>query len=151
MESALDILYKTYKVKEYLIKDYRYWTWSIRPAQCTLGASIVCMKRPVPTFADVLLEEMAELAIVGKDLETTLRKTFVYEKMNWLALMMVDQQVHFHVVPRYSAKKEFAGVSWEDPGWPKLAVLAGQNKLGDSPDTNPDIVAKVISAVKANL
>ena len=151
MENALDTLYKTYKVKEYLIKDYKYWTWSIRPAQCTLGASIVCMKRLVPSFSDTTKEEMAELAVVGKDVERALKKTFSYQKINWMALMMVDPQVHFHIVPRYPTRKEFAGAAWEDPGWPKLAVLAGQNKPTGSDDTNPELVRQITSAVKANL
>lgn len=149
-ESALNILYKTYKVKEYLIKDYKHWIWSIRPAQCTLGASIVCMKRQVPTFSNANEEEMAELAIVAKDVESVLKGVFQFQKINWLALMMVDQQVHFHVVPRYSTKKEFAGVTWEDTGWPRLAVLVGQYVLGGE-DTNPELVSKIISAVKAGL
>jgi len=33
--------------------------------------------------------------------------------------MMVDPHVHFHVIPRYSASRDFEGSSFADPTWPK--------------------------------
>jgi diadenosine tetraphosphate (Ap4A) HIT family hydrolase len=31
---------------------------------------------------------------------------------------MVDPDVHFHVIPRYSDQREFAGAAFPDTGWP---------------------------------
>ena len=43
------------------------------------------------------------------DIERALRATFDHQKINYLALMMVDPHVHFHVIPRYSGSREFEG------------------------------------------
>ncbi len=45
--------------------------------------------------------------------------TFDFQKINYLALMMVDPHVHFHVIPRYSGSREFAGSTFADATWPK--------------------------------
>jgi diadenosine tetraphosphate (Ap4A) HIT family hydrolase len=39
-------------------------------------------------------------------------------------LMMVDPDVHFHVIPRYGADQEFDGLVYPDTGWPGPPVLA---------------------------
>jgi diadenosine tetraphosphate (Ap4A) HIT family hydrolase len=39
--------------------------------------------------------------------------------------MMVDPQVHFHVIPRYAASKDFAGTTWTDANWPKPPDIGG--------------------------
>ena len=33
-------------------------------------------------------------------------------------LMMVDPNVHFHVLPRYSGVREWQDIQFEDHGWP---------------------------------
>ncbi len=33
-------------------------------------------------------------------------------------LMMVDPNVHFHVIPRYPAAAQWSGVAFADAGWP---------------------------------
>ena len=37
--------------------------------------------------------------------------------------MMVDNHVHYHVIPRYSHPVNFAGKLYEDKFWPKPPVL----------------------------
>jgi diadenosine tetraphosphate (Ap4A) HIT family hydrolase len=39
-------------------------------------------------------------------------------------LMMVDPNVHFHVIPRYDGERSAAGVTVRDAGWPKAPALA---------------------------
>lgn len=53
-----------------------------------------------------------------KTIETTLHTAFSPEKMNYLMLMMVDDHLHFHVLPRYAETKVFADLEWSDSGWP---------------------------------
>jgi len=38
--------------------------------------------------------------------------------INYLMLMMVDPDVHFHVIPRYASVRQHAGVQYADAGWP---------------------------------
>ncbi|MNC89705.1 hypothetical protein D3C83_56830 [compost metagenome] len=61
------------------------------------------------------------------------------DKINWLLLMMVDPDVHFHVLPRYSGARQFAGMTFTDPGWPAAPDLAHINAAG--PDTIGALVA----------
>jgi diadenosine tetraphosphate (Ap4A) HIT family hydrolase len=46
-----------------------------------------------------------------------------YERINYLMLMMVDPDVHFHVLPRYSQQRELAGQLFPDTGWPGPPAL----------------------------
>ena len=54
-----------------------------------------------------------------RSIERALRAAFDYQKLNYLALMMVDPHVHFHVIPRYSEAREFEGSTFLDAAWPK--------------------------------
>jgi diadenosine tetraphosphate (Ap4A) HIT family hydrolase len=33
-------------------------------------------------------------------------------------LMMVDPNVHFHVIPRYAGSRSLGGIAFADSGWP---------------------------------
>ena len=46
-----------------------------------------------------------------------------YDKINYLMLMMVDPDVHFHVLPRYSGTRTLLGVTYPDAGWPGPPAL----------------------------
>jgi diadenosine tetraphosphate (Ap4A) HIT family hydrolase len=37
--------------------------------------------------------------------------------------MMVDPDVHFHVLPRYAQVRHFAGQAFSDPAWPNAPDL----------------------------
>ena len=39
-------------------------------------------------------------------------------------LMMVDKEVHFHVLPRYDSDQEFSGTTYTDVGWPSAPDLS---------------------------
>ena len=52
-------------------------------------------------------------------IEHALIDLFSADKFNYLALMMVDPQVHFHVIPRYSRAVIFSGGEYRDDAWPK--------------------------------
>ena len=55
-----------------------------------------------PTFSDVTNEEMAEFSEVCKWFEEKTSQLYGAEKWNYCAMMMKDEFVHFHAVPRYS-------------------------------------------------
>ncbi len=57
---------------------------------------------------------MAEYALVAKDAETALKKTFGADMVMHLLLMFVDKHTHFHIYPRYSKLKKFSGIEWVD-------------------------------------
>ena len=53
-----------------------------------------------------------------------LRRLVAYEKINYLMLMMVDRDVHFHVIPRYAGERVHEGVSFPDAGGPPFPISA---------------------------
>jgi diadenosine tetraphosphate (Ap4A) HIT family hydrolase len=51
-------------------------------------------------------------------IEQALARFTRYERINYLMLMMVDPNVHFHVIPRYSEPRSWDGIAFPDAGWP---------------------------------
>jgi diadenosine tetraphosphate (Ap4A) HIT family hydrolase len=106
-----------------LIREYPCWSVQLRPAQATLGALVLVCKEAATRFGQLSPGAFAELGLVVKAAETALADAFAYERINYLMLMMVDPDVHFHVLPRYSAPRSFSGVTFVDAGWPALPRL----------------------------
>ena len=102
-----------------LLHEYRNWVVLLRPAQPTLGSMVLACKEDATAPGAVSADAWSELAAATADLEHALRATFDHEKINYLALMMVDPHVHFHVIPRYSAGRELEGSTFTDSAWPK--------------------------------
>ena len=103
-----------------LIREYPDWVVLLRPRQATLGALVVACKDDVLRLSDVPLDAFAALKQVAVDVETTLRAEFDCQRINYLMLMMVDPNVHFHVIPRYEGAKSHAGIEIADTGWPSM-------------------------------
>ena len=55
-------------------------------------------------------------------------------------LMMVDKDVHFHVLPRYEGAREHEGVSFADAGWPAAPALGSAVEL--SPEAVQSLAAR---------
>lgn len=77
-------------------------------------------------MSDVNVEEYSDLSTLIKVVEKTLTRVFCYDKINYLALMMVDRQVHFHVIPRYERQISFVNYYWIDKDYPRPPVLNTQ-------------------------
>ena len=106
------------------VKRFAFWTWSVRPSQPTLGAGVLSLNRPSAAWGETTPDENAELAQVVAEIERRLKACFGYDRINYLMLMMVDPQVHFHVIPRYAERKERYGLEWTDRAWPKPPDLS---------------------------
>jgi diadenosine tetraphosphate (Ap4A) HIT family hydrolase len=99
------------------------WTVLLRPRQPTLGSLVLVCREPVQSFSEVSAAGFADLQGVVRGIETTLRRAVSYERINYLMLMMVDPDVHFHVIPRYSTVRNFHGIEFPDSGWPGPPAL----------------------------
>ncbi len=117
---------------ETLVRDYRHWCVLLRPAQATLGALVLVCKDEAEAFSDIAPDAFVELAEVTRDIEATLTAFRPYQKINYLMLMMVDRDVHFHVLPRYDVAQEFDGTEFPDPGWPAVPDLGSAVSLDDA-------------------
>ncbi|MGJ7581210.1 HIT family protein [Variovorax sp. RHLX14] len=108
------------------------WTLLLRPKQPTLGAMVLVCREPVQAFGDVSAKAFAELRELIAGIETALRGFVAYERINYLMLMMVDPDVHFHVIPRYEGSRPFHGVGFADAGWPGPPALDAAVALDES-------------------
>lgn len=128
-----------------IIKEYRDWIVLFRYKQVTLGSLIIMSKSDKTALGSVPPEEWAEFAEVARDVESWLRMAFGAEKFNYLALMMQDPEVHFHVIPRYSKPVEFNGKEFVDPDWP---LPTNRVALDLDDDMLEAIKNKIIEAAK---
>lgn len=99
------------------------WSVLVRPRQPTLGSLVLVCREPVLAFSDVSAEGFAELRGIVRNAEQVLRAFVGYERINYLMLMMVDPDVHFHVIPRYSGTRTYNGIEYPDTGWPGPPAL----------------------------
>lgn len=133
-----------FKTEELKIYETNYWLWSLRPHQATLGAGILSLKRECATFGELRQEEFTDLQRIIKVIEDTMKQVFNYNIMNYLMLMMIDKQVHYHVLPRYEKEIKFLGQVWKDSSWPGIPNLAGEN-------SDEEMLINISSHVKNNL
>ncbi len=98
--------------------EYEHWIVQLRKNQVTIGSLVAIAKSGATNLGALTSEEWAEFSQVCADLEQLLMSVFNAEKFNYLALMMVDPNVHFHIIPRYSVPVEFNSQKYEDPCWP---------------------------------
>jgi diadenosine tetraphosphate (Ap4A) HIT family hydrolase len=121
-----------------VIADYTHWVVLLRPAQPTLGSLVLAAKSDATAFADLSVEAFAELPQVIAAIEGVLAGAVAYQRINYLMLMMVDPNVHFHVIPRYDGSRAAEGIALADSGWP------GVPALGDARALDPDETARMV-------
>ena len=114
-----------------LIREYQHWFVLLREPQPTLDSLVLCAKSEVTEFSALPAEAYVEMGTVVREIEHALKAAFAYDRINYLMLMMVDPNVHFHVIPRYAKVRSACGLSIPDPGWP------AQPQLGDALDITP--------------
>jgi diadenosine tetraphosphate (Ap4A) HIT family hydrolase len=116
-----------YHVERLTVAKNASWTWSVRTVQATLGSGMLSPHRPAPSMGEVTRDEMADLASILHVVEHTVHAAFQNDKINYIALMMVDPLAHVHFFPRYQNTRDFAGHEWQDSTWPNLPGL-GTNR-----------------------
>ena len=127
---------------ETLIRDYRHWCVLLRPGQVTLGSLVLVSKDEAERFSDIASNAFAELGPVVRDIEMGLAGFRPFDRINYLMLMMVDPDVHFHVIPRYGAAQDFEAVEFVDAGWP------GPPHLGLAVTLDPEVRDRLLGAIR---
>ena len=106
-----------------LVREYEHWVVLVRPGQVTLGSLVLAAKSDATAYGALSPEAFAEQGEIVPAIERALRAFVRYEKINYLMLMMVDPNPHFHVLPRYSEARRWGGLEFPDAGWPKAPQL----------------------------
>lgn len=126
-----------------LIRNWDHWAVLVRPAQVTLGSLVFSARSDATAFSDLPEEAFAEQASAVRAIEAALRQFCRYQRLNYLMLMMVDPNVHFHVIPRYSEPRSWGGVEFRDAGWP------GPPQLKEAVGLEPQQIASMREQLKA--
>lgn len=114
-----------------LVAETPHWLVLVRPQQPTYGALVLVCKDHATAFSDLPPEAFADMKHAVEGIEALLRHTVAYERINYLMLMMVDPDVHFHVLPRYAGEREYEGRTFRDAGWPGPPALASHVALSE--------------------
>ena len=127
-----------------LVHEYQHWAVVLRPKQVTIGSLVLICKEEATQLPHISAEAFAEMQTATRDLEATLKQAFAFDKINYLCLMMVDPQVHFHVIPRYAQPREVAGKAYNDPFWP------GPPDVTKALDLSDELFANLLAVLKSH-
>ncbi|MDQ3186516.1 MAG: HIT family protein [Pseudomonadota bacterium] len=125
-----------------IIHQYQYWSVMLRPVQLTLGSLVLAAHESAHEFSKLSQASFTELHKITVQLEPALAKAFNYDKLNYLMLMMVDPDVHFHIIPRYAKARYFNGQEFSDFGWPGAPNLHRPNETNAK--TNRHIIDYIL-------
>lgn len=128
---------------ETCVKELERWVILLRPQQITLGALVLACTEQATAFSGLSSEAFTELREVTGHIERGLAQAFAYDKINYLMLMMVDRDVHFHVLPRYAQSRSFAGREFQDPAWPGPPDFTRVNP------TDPEVTRGILAHLKS--
>jgi len=126
-----------------LIKEFEHWAVLVRPAQVTHGSLVLAARSEATAYSDLPDAAFSEQAEVVRAIESTLGRFCRYERINYLMLMMVDPNVHFHVLPRYSGSREWNGMEFPDEGWPAAPNLKSAVEL------SPEQIAEMRDEIRS--
>ena len=127
-----------------LLKEFDHWVVLLRPAQVTLGSLVLAAKSDATALGALAREAFTEQADAAISIEHALERFVGFERINYLMLMMVDPNVHFHVIPRYSEPRSWSGILFPDAGWP------GPPRLEAAIRPGPEQLARLVTEVASN-
>lgn len=108
------------------------WTLFLNRDQNLLGRCYLRLNRPEIDALALTLDELSELWRFAARVRNALSAQWEPDHFNYAFLMNVDHQVHFHVIPRYKARREFAGGSFADPTFGGHYTVAPDRTLDEA-------------------
>ena len=108
-----------------------HWTILVRREQVTLGSLVLAAKGEATRYSQLSPDAFLEQRQAVRRIEQALEAFVAFERINYLMLMMVDPNPHFHVIPRYSGTRSWHGIDFPDHGWPKAPRLDAATELND--------------------
>ena len=129
-----------------LVKEFDHWVVLLRPAQITLGSLVLAAKTNAIAYSGLRREAFVEQADAVAAIEQALTAFVSYERINYLMLMMVDPNVHFHVIPRYSEPRRWNDIDFADTGWPGPPQLDSAIRLEH--EQLAELVTEIVSTFR---
>jgi len=135
---------RKFQYPDSLVHEYENWVVLLRPEQVTAGSLILACKGDITRMSEVSTAAYAELSSVIVDVERVLQTLLAYDKINYLLLMMVDNHVHFHILPRFSSPRDWCGVTFVDASWP------GPPSVSEVVGVTPQQCLRMLAQLKGN-
>jgi diadenosine tetraphosphate (Ap4A) HIT family hydrolase len=112
-----------------VVTEGRHWVLKVHTNQDVLGRTILFAKRSnALDLCDMTEDEMYEMMMLLRTLRVVLLAApFMADWMNYSFLGNAYRHLHAHVLPRYSSKRVFGGITFDDLQWgrqyhsPKMA------------------------------
>lgn len=114
------------------VAESDHWIVLVRPQQPTFGSLTLVCKESANAFSELSSAAFADMGPMVQGIEALLGSAVAYERINYLMLMMVDPDVHFHVVPRYDGERSYDGATFPDAGWPGPPALSPAVSLSEA-------------------
>ena len=119
MNITYDQILKKFRYPESIVSENDSWYTLLRMEQLTFGSLILITKDSKNVNFSMLDDkEQLDMFKAIKKIEEFGYKELNCEKINFLALMMLDPIVHFHILPRYSQEKIHNNITYCDTGFP---------------------------------
>jgi diadenosine tetraphosphate (Ap4A) HIT family hydrolase len=99
----------------WLILENDTWAALLNTNQSLLGRCFLVLKRPETDVTALTDADLSSLWSLVRRVTGALTDAWEPDHFNYAFLMNLDKQVHFHIIPRYRAKREFAGGTYVDP------------------------------------
>ena len=120
-----------------IVSENKHWYILLRPEQITFASMILITKNEKnSSFAKLKPPEQAEMFLAIQKIEKVAFNIMHCDKINYLALMMVDPFVHYHVLPRFKEPKIYNNIEFLDLGYPGVADLGYKTSLQTSEFTD---------------
>lgn len=97
------------------IAEAGVWTLYLNEDQNLLGRCYLMLRRPETDVTALTDAELAELWEATRRVKRALDDAWEPDHYNFAFLMNQTPQVHWHLIPRYRGRREFAGGSFADP------------------------------------
>lgn len=127
---------QSFQYPDTTVADYEHWVVMVRPVQPTFASAVIAARSNVRSLADLTHDEAGQLPAVIDDYEALVQTFGQVRRVNYLALMMVDPNPHFHAIPRYEESVSWSGIDFPDRTFPKppdmmSGVALDGARLGD--------------------
>jgi diadenosine tetraphosphate (Ap4A) HIT family hydrolase len=103
---------------EPLLMSSAAWHLVVNHNQNLLGKCFLSLKHHEEAVTALTINEWMDLHIQLKRVTRMLVAAFQPDHFNYVFLQNQDRHVHMHIIPRYAASREYAGVTFTDPDYP---------------------------------
>ena len=106
------------KYQQFLIKEFKHWRLYLHQNQSAIGRTYLwAIREDAQSFPRKSLDESAELDVAILQVENAINSLWQPDLYNYEFLGNETVHLHGHIVPRYSSRRQFAGIEFDDPNF----------------------------------